>query len=458
MDQKNIIARMDCLIRGSFYVLILCLPVSIALVESFSGFAIFFFAIKRVLITCSKGTRGFKALMEVVRPPASFLDRPLGFFIAAVVLSVVFSQHHHLSVVAFVGKTLQGLYVYSAFLEVFTDAGSVDNFIFVWFASALITGSSGLFQYFFGHDFLRNTALVGNRVSSSLRHANDLGAYIVAVCPLLLVLLLHWKAFCMQSDSNIKGFGDKPSWWVGVFLFAACVVLVVCLGLTFSRASWVAFFAAIVLVGLYKRKNIFIVFLIIMGFIMLFTPIMVKTRDVSLIMDDVLVQTQNINQTAKDHGILSKEYIQAILNSAVRQSGKGRSLYWREALGIIDDYPVFGAGLNTYSRVAPAYKVSWGGYPHNSYLQIAAELGLVGLGVFLWMLWTLFRGSFRCINRMPVGYLRCVLIGTLAGLFAYLVQSFFDTTFYSVQLSMLLWIMMALAVAVQKIFRSQAVP
>jgi spore maturation protein SpmA len=58
---------------------------------------------------------------------------------------------------------------------------------------------------------------------------------------------------------------------------------------------------------------------------------------------------------------------------------------------------------------------------------------------------------------MPVGYLRCVLIGTLAGFFAYLVQSFFDTTFYSVQLSMLLWIMMALAVAVQKIFRNQQV-
>jgi len=444
---------LDRLIRGSFYVLILCLPVGIALVESFCGFAIFFLALKRALVFAKAGQAGvglWWRVRDFFAAPASFLNRPLGLFIAATVLSVVFSQHHQLSIVAFVGKTLQGLYVYSAFSEAFTDADSVDNFIFVWFTSAFITGLSGLFQYFFGHDFLRNTALVGGRISSSLRHANDFGAYIVAVCPLLLVLLLRWKAFCTPSDS-------RPSWWVRVFLLAACLVLVVCLGLTFSRASWIAFFAAIVLGGLSKRKNTLIVFLIIMGFIVLFMPIMTKTRDVSLIMDDARLQTQNINQTAKDHGILSREYIQVILNSAVRQSGKGRSAYWREALGIIYDHPVFGAGLNTYSRVAPAYKITWGGYPHNSYLQTAAELGLVGLGAFLWMIWTLFRESFRCINRMPVGYLRCVLIGTLAGFFAYLVQSFFDTTFYSVQLSMLLWIMMALAVSVQKIFRNQHV-
>ncbi len=454
MDQKNMIVWLDRLIRGSFYVLILCLPVGIALVESFSGFAIFFLAIKRALVFAKAGGGLWRRVRDFFAPPASFLNRPLGLFIAATVLSVVFSQHHHLSIVAFVGKTLQGLYVYSAFLEAFTDAGSVDNFIFVWFASAFITGLSGLFQYFFGHDFLRNTALVGGRVSSSLRHANDFGAYIVAVCPLLLVLLLHWKAFCTQLNSNIKGSCDEPA-WVRVFLSAACVVLAVCLGLTFSRASWIAFFAAIVLAGLYKRKNIFIVFLIIMGFIVVFMPIMAKTRDTSLI--TVWAQTQNMNQTAKDHGIFSKEYIQTALKSTVGRLGTGRSSYWREALGIIYDYPVFGAGLNTYSRVAPAYKINWGGYPHNSYLQTAAELGLVGLGAFLWMLWTFFRESFRCINRMPVGYLRCVLIGTLAGFFAYLVQSFFDTTFYSVQLSMLLWIMMALGVAVQKIFRNQQV-
>ena len=447
MDQRNMIVWLDRLIRGSFYILIFCLPISIALVESFSGFVIFFLAIKRGLAFAKADSGLWPRVRGFFAPPISFLDRPLGFFIAATALSVVFSQHHQLSIVAFFGKTLQGFYVYSAFLEAFTDTDSVDNFIFVWFASALITGSSGLFQYFFGHDFLRNTALVGGRVSSSLRHANDFGAYIVAVSPLLLVLLLRWKAFCTQLDS-------RPSWWVRVFLLAACLVLVVCLGLTFSRASWIAFFAAIVLGGLSKRKNTLIVFLIIMGFIVVFMPIMVKTRNAPLITEGVPAQTDNMSQTAKDHGIFSKEYIQTLLKGTV-SPGMGRSSYWREALGVIYDHPVFGAGLNTYSRVAPAYKITWGGYPHNSYLQIAAELGLVGLGAFLWMLWTFFRGSFQCINRMPVGYLRCVLIGTLAGFFAYLVQSFFDTTFYSVQLSMFLWIMMALAVAVQKIFRSQ---
>ena len=110
-------ATFDRLIRISFYALIFFLPISIALVESFSGFAIFFFLLKRIF------TSSEPALTRL-RPRASFIDRPLFFYIVATALSVVFSMHHSLSVLGFIGKTMQGLFLYSAFVEAFTAKGT----------------------------------------------------------------------------------------------------------------------------------------------------------------------------------------------------------------------------------------------------------------------------------------------------------------------------------------------
>ena len=44
--------------------------------------------------------------------------------------------------------------------------------------------------------------------------------------------------------------------------------------------------------------------------------------------------------------------------------------------------------------------------------------------------------------------LKQVLIGTLAALIGYFIQIFFDTTFYSVQLGNLLWVVMGFVLAV----------
>ncbi|MCK5082818.1 MAG: hypothetical protein KAR31_07910, partial [Candidatus Omnitrophica bacterium] len=92
-----------------------------------------------------------------------------------------------------------------------------------------------------------------------------------------------------------------------------------------------------------------------------------------------------------------------------------------------------------------------GGYPHNSYLQLISETGLVGIFVFLWMLITLFRCSFRAMKKIAVQSQRILLMGSLTGLLGFLIHSFFDTSFYSVQLGSLLWVTIGLVVAIQKI-------
>ena len=108
-----------------------------------------------------------------------------------------------------------------------------------------------------------------------------------------------------------------------------------------------------------------------------------------------------------------------------------RLRYWKRAMDIIKDYPYFGCGLNAYALVEGRYSDNWGfgGYPHNSYLQMTAEVGFVGLMAFLWMLFVLFRDSLRALRRIKVQNNKMLFVGVLTGLLVFLIHSFFDTNF-----------------------------
>ena len=68
-------------------------------------------------------------------------------------------------------------------------------------------------------------------------------------------------------------------------------------------------------------------------------------------------------------------------------TGASRWLYWPAAIKFFLDAPIIGNGFNSFSNLFHKGSERPGGHPHNVILQIAAELGLVGLvlfGIFVW--------------------------------------------------------------------------
>ena len=75
--------------------------------------------------------------------------------------------------------------------------------------------------------------------------------------------------------------------------------------------------------------------------------------------------------------------------------GSGRNTLWTGAWRAAKDYPVAGAGLNNFRSVAPDYAREPGAleqvhilaeqprYVHNTYLQLLAENGVIGLLLYL---------------------------------------------------------------------------
>ena len=124
--------------------------------------------------------------------------------------------------------------------------------------------------------------------------------------------------------------------------------------------------------------------------------------------------------------------------------GMGRIGFWVEAAEFIKKYPLTGSGLNTYSKLENMYA-------HNCYLQMAAEIGIPGLLAFLVMIGVVFLRALRSLAELKDPYWETILAALLSGLAAFLIQSFFDTTLYSVQLGALFWVMVGLIGAVSRV-------
>ena len=122
-----------------------------------------------------------------------------------------------------------------------------------------------------------------------------------------------------------------------------------------------------------------------------------------------------------------------------------RPVLWKEAASIIKAHPLLGTGPNTYAFVAPNYQLkdNTGTYPHNSYLQLAAEIGLIGLWAFLWII---FRFFFMAISALKK-YRDPFLLSVMCSLIAYLTHSFLDVNLFAAQFAILFWVILGLGMA-----------
>jgi O-antigen ligase len=126
--------------------------------------------------------------------------------------------------------------------------------------------------------------------------------------------------------------------------------------------------------------------------------------------------------------------------SVTDASSAERVVLWQEALRTITHAPVLGTGLGNYLTSARPFAVPGTPfYAHNLYLDVAVELGLVGLifflGIFLAALWFLAREKRRWVFTPAV----------FAALILYLMHSFFETALFSLHVTLLLILCLALA-------------
>jgi putative inorganic carbon (HCO3(-)) transporter len=120
-----------------------------------------------------------------------------------------------------------------------------------------------------------------------------------------------------------------------------------------------------------------------------------------------------------------------------------RIAHWQAAVGMLTDHPISGVGIGNYAVAYPQYAVGrWQdplGHAHNFYLNIAAECGLLGLTVFLFLIGACFAYAWRVLqqlssmaqcadaaNARTIAFWRAVALGATGVLVHWSVHSLFD--------------------------------
>jgi O-antigen ligase/tetratricopeptide (TPR) repeat protein len=323
------------------------------------------------------------------------LKYPVLLFCGYSLLSMVLSQYKYASFFGFL-RILFLFLLYFLIVNLITDSRKLSFLVKAVIISTGLVSLIGLLQVS-GISLAAWIPAYPSRISSTFGNPNFTGCFLAITLPLTV-------AFYLSSKSKNKA--------VYLFIFLAGFTALL---LTRSRGAIIAsvlsflFFGGIITFGKFsdfqgKRKHFAILGLaVILIIVVLF-----------------LVDSGSEN--------LAKRFSET---SPAEGSLFFRLKIWESVLNLIRYNLLFGTGIGTFQIYFPQYAYSdfyklvpIGNLLHaeSEYLEIWSEMGIVGLGLFLWIIVGVFFRFFQFINLKAMLEQRILAVGLLSGIAAGLIQ------------------------------------
>jgi putative inorganic carbon (hco3(-)) transporter len=260
------------------------------------------------------------------------------------------------------------------------------------FVSALPPMLMGAYQMASGTGLHRSASF--DRVESTFAHPNPFAMYLTLLI-VLGVALFPYVGYRLKITL--------------IFFLAASGGFLL---LTYTRSAWIATAAGLLVVGLCHGKKVLGVAGLVVVLVVLTVP-------------GVAARFQDLEVTATSSG--------APANSLVWRLG-----YWNQALELSDS-PLLGEGLRAVRASIDVQKE-----PHNDFIRVYVETGLVGLAAYLWLLGTLVVVAVQGLRSVTGGLPRGVVAGFAGALAAFLLLSLVSNVITQL---VILWYFATLAAA-----------
>lgn len=111
-------------------------------------------------------------------------------------------------------------------------------------------------------------------------------------------------------------------------------------------------------------------------------------------------------------------YVTQVTQDNVEEGGLERLELWAQNWRVVRDHWLFGTGPAGYAIYYMTFFRDNARSTHNNYLDILAQFGFVGLGLWLWFAGLSLWEGWRLITRAPPGLLRTTAIVATGGWFA----------------------------------------
>jgi O-antigen ligase len=287
----------------------------------------------------------------------------------------------------------------------------------------------GVFGLLAGSQSISGTGRIGDN--------NVYAAVLVGAWPLTIGLIFAAKAWYAKIIS------------IGLSGGTALAIM-----LTFSRGGFVALLAVCILLILKIRVKLLIPFLLILGIFGYYAYQTNRIISLEQYSFDRDFRTDNPVQQTIDS---FQARMSTLLNKPEEdESGKSRMHFWKVALLMAQDNPVWGIGIDKYQDRFNEYDFSDGLYGenravHSLYFLLLAEIGFVGLFLFLLIILICFKYYYSSLRffrlKYPEQRIEQIISFMPIGLVGFLVASIFVNTFHAE----IIWFYITVAISLKKL-------
>ncbi|RCU49464.1 O-antigen ligase family protein [Corallincola holothuriorum] len=336
----------------------------------------------------------------------TFLVKAWGIFLASGLISIIISPVLLQSFRSF-AAVITYFVIFSIPFFLVKSRDDAELLLRLVMVSCIIPITYGLFEFIV---FGGTHSLQGTRIFSTFSHPNIFAFY--------LVLILSLSLFFLKS-TQFKMSVTFRKWMLIVAVFGFVLLI-----LTKTRSAWAAFVMVILVYGIMSEKK-YLIYLVIAGFASMLIP-SIQDRIVDIF-------------SGNDADLVS--------SGEALNSHAWRKVVWKSSWSYITDRPLFGHGYDTFKYYFLEF------FPleentmfdaHNVYVQIAFDMGVIGiigyLGIFIFVLRRLFR--YRKLD--PKG--GAVLIGLVT---SYLLVGYSDNMLFYLSFNWYFWLVCGVFCACQ---------
>ena len=242
----------------------------------------------------------------------------------------------------------------------------------------------------------------------------------VAVIWTVIVLIYHIDAWQWTSAYRSAPFTNYSVYGSFTALFfLICLSRLLFDNSTYDKVLWTAWFVCFS-VGLLLcfSRGVWLSVIVAVGFMLMQLGRGVTHKKILFIGAACLLLLACLNLPGVYNIIIER------ITSAVDisyASNRARLLRWGQAAAMFLESPILGKGYGAFAMLYEEDVALVGSYTaqyqlgaHSEYLQVMAEMGIVGLGVWIWLNIAFLRYGFRALQTLEDGFYRAIVIGLMA--------------------------------------------
>ena len=263
-------------------------------------------------------------------------------------------------------------------------------------------------------------AVIQNRTALKRLFIASFPSAAVAVIWTVIVLIYHIDAWQWTSAYRSAPFTNYSVYGAFTALFfLVCLSRLLFDNSGYDRVLWTAC-SICFSVGLLMcfSRGVWLSVIIAIGFMLLQLGKGVTHKKVLFIGATCLILLVCLNLPGI-YNILVERITSAVDLSYA--SNRARLLRWGQAFAMFSENPILGKGYGAFAMLYEEDVALVGSYTaqyqlgaHSEYLQVMAELGIIGLGIWIWLNLAFLRYGFRALKTLEDGFYRAIVIGLIA--------------------------------------------